>query len=299
MAEAHSVAALSFTLTHDGVSVSYDQELLRDIWHAFTRAYKRRLARFKNDFITGIFPANTYSFCAVIISLTVFSVFRRDLSFGIVPFVQHYLFAFLFGDGVISQMLSLVICGALIWFVAIQAIRLSLKAFLSYKGWLYEDPLKSISNKSKIWLQALHFISKSDPMLHSFQGALPHLPLPSLQETLDKHLTSMRPICTDEEYDELVELTHKFSKGIGRRLQRYLVIKWILSINYITDWWEEFVYLRQRSPIMINSNYYGFDTLRGHPTNCQAARAANITYVALKFRRMVERQEVKPVIYNI
>lgn len=47
MAEAHSVAALSFTITHDGVSVSYDQELMRDIWHAFSRAYKRRIARFK------------------------------------------------------------------------------------------------------------------------------------------------------------------------------------------------------------------------------------------------------------
>uniref|UniRef100_A0A915B095 carnitine O-palmitoyltransferase n=1 Tax=Parascaris univalens TaxID=6257 RepID=A0A915B095_PARUN len=295
MAEAHSVAALSFTLTHDGVSVSYDQELLRDIWHAFSRAYKRRLARFKNDFLTGIFPANTYSFCSVIISLTIFSVFHRDLSFGIVPFVEHYIFGFLFGCGIISQILSLLVCGALIWFVAIQTLRLTLKAFLSYKGWMYESPhSKEISTPTKLWLMALHLISKSDPMLHSFQGALPHLPLPSLEETLQKHLRSMRPLCSDEEYNELVELTDKFCKGIGRRLQRYLVIKWILSINYVTDWWEEFVYLRQRSPIMINSNYYGFDTLREHPTHSQSARAANITYAALTFRRMVERQQVKP-----
>uniref|UniRef100_F1KVQ1 carnitine O-palmitoyltransferase n=1 Tax=Ascaris suum TaxID=6253 RepID=F1KVQ1_ASCSU len=160
---------------------------------------------------------------------------------------------------------------------------------------MYESPhSKKISIATKLWLMALHFISKSDPMLHSFQGALPHLPLPSLEETLEKHLRSMRPICSDEEYNELVELTDKFCKGIGRRLQRYLVIKWILSINYVTDWWEEFVYLRQRSPIMINSNYYGFDTLREHPTHSQSARAANITYAALTFRRMVERQQIKP-----
>lgn len=25
----------------------------------------------------------------------------------------------------------------------------------------------------------------------------------------------------------------------------------------VTDWWEEYVYLRGRSPIMVNSNYYG------------------------------------------
>lgn len=295
MAEAHSVAALSFTLTHDGVSVSYDQELLRDIWHAFSRAYKRRIARFKNDFVAGIFPANTYSFCSVIISLTVFSVFHRDLSFGIVPFVQHYIFGFLFGDGVVSQILSLLICGVLIWFVAIQVLRLSLKILLSYKGWMYESPVsKELSSASKLWLGILHFISRSEPMLHSFQGALPHLPLPSLEDTLQKHLRSMRPVCTDEEYKELVDLTDKFRRGIGRRLQRYLVIKSFLSINYVTDWWEEFVYLRQRSPIMINSNYYGFDTLNQHPTSIQSARAGNLTWAALTFRRMVERQQVTP-----
>lgn len=47
MAEAHNVAGLSFSLTHDGISVSYDQELLRDIWHKFSRAYKKRAYRFK------------------------------------------------------------------------------------------------------------------------------------------------------------------------------------------------------------------------------------------------------------
>ena len=25
----------------------------------------------------------------------------------------------------------------------------------------------------------------------------------------------------------------------------------------VTDWWEEYVYLRGRSPIMVNSNFYG------------------------------------------
>lgn len=45
---------------------------------------------------------------------------------------------------------------------------------------------------------------------------------------------------------------------------------------------------------MINSNYYGFDTLNENPTKNQAARAANITWGALLFRRLIERQEVSP-----
>lgn len=30
----------------------------------------------------------------------------------------------------------------------------------------------------------------------------------------------------------------------------------------MSDWWEEFIYLRSRSPIMVNSNYYGMVTSR-------------------------------------
>lgn len=151
-----------------------------------------------------------------------------------------------------------------------------------------------ISKKTKLWFALLNLISKSKPMLYSFQGALPHLPLPSIDETLKKHLETMKPITTEKEYNELVDLSEKFRKGIGRRLQRYLIIKSWLSTNYVTDWWEEFVYLRQRSPIMINSNYYGMDTLNLHLTTNQAARAANVTWAACRFRRMIERQEVSP-----
>lgn len=54
----------------------------------------------------------------------------------------------------------------------------------------------------------------------------------------------MRPFCTDTEYSELENLTEKFCRNVGPRLQRYLIIKSVLSVNYVSDWWEEFVYLR-------------------------------------------------------
>uniref|UniRef100_A0A1I7YSP0 CPT_N domain-containing protein n=1 Tax=Steinernema glaseri TaxID=37863 RepID=A0A1I7YSP0_9BILA len=92
MAEAHSAAALSFSITHDGISVSYDQELLRDIWHAFSRAYKRRIARFKNDFVTGIFPANTTSFILVLGTLFALSLLGIDGSCGVISFLRNYIF---------------------------------------------------------------------------------------------------------------------------------------------------------------------------------------------------------------
>ena len=39
-------------------------------------------------------------------------------------------------------------------------------------------------------------------------------------------------------------------------MQRYLLLKSWWTSNYVTDWWEQYVYLYGRSSIMINSNYY-------------------------------------------
>ena len=65
--------------------------------------------------------------------------------------------------------------------------------------------------------------------------------------------------------------------------------------NYVSDWWEEYVYLRGRSPIMVNSNFYGIDAILRHPSSIQATRAANIVCSAMIFRRSLERQDIQPV----
>jgi carnitine O-palmitoyltransferase 1 len=221
---------------------------------------------------------------------------QKDITFGLADFFRNYLFYYAFGDGITSKILGVLLTSFLVWFSLVQIFRITIKTLLCYKGWMYENThTGKVSRKTQLWFSILSFLARFNPMLHSFQGALPRLPLPSIEDTLARHLLSMRPITTDEEYDELVELSEKFRKGIGRRLQRYLIIKSFMSVNWVTDWWEEFVYLRQRSPIMINSNYYGFDTLNENPTKIQAARAANVTWGALLFRRLIERQEVSPV----
>ncbi|XP_014673626.1 PREDICTED: carnitine O-palmitoyltransferase 1, liver isoform-like [Priapulus caudatus] len=63
----------------------------------------------------------------------------------------------------------------------------------------------------------------------------------------------------------------------------------------VSDWWEEFVYLRGRSPIVVNSNFYGLDVME-KPTHIQAARAANSVRALFQFRRMISQQTLKPVI---
>jgi carnitine O-palmitoyltransferase 1 len=63
----------------------------------------------------------------------------------------------------------------------------------------------------------------------------------------------------------------------------------------VSDWWEEYVYLRGRSPLIVNSNFYGIDAILMDPVATQAARAATIINTLLQFRRLIERQELEPV----
>lgn len=99
----------------------------------------------------------------------------------------------------------------------------------------------------------------------------------------------------DENYARMETLANEFQKGIGVKLQRYLILKSWWATNYVSDWWEEYVYLRGRSPIMVNSNFYGIDAILMYPTNVQVARAASVIYSCLQYRRLIERQELEPV----
>lgn len=91
------------------------------------------------------------------------------------------------------------------------------------------------------------------------------------------------------------KLAKEFEQGIAVKLQRYLILKSWWSSNYVSDWWEEYVYLRGRSPIMVNSNFYGIDAILMHPIDVQAARAASIIHLCLQYRRSIERQELEPI----
>lgn len=135
----------------------------------------------------------------------------------------------------------------------------------------------------------------NNPGLYSFQSSLPRLPLPSVKDTMTRYLRSVKPLLDDATYERVASEAQDFENGIGKKLQRYLMLKSWWTTNYVSDWWEEYVYLRGRSPLMVNSNFYGMDAIFAHPTKIQAARAASVTHLLLQFRRVVDRQELEPI----
>ena len=133
------------------------------------------------------------------------------------------------------------------------------------------------------------------PKLFSYQNSLPILPLPSLDDTITRYLRTVRPLFDDETFKHIEQSAIEFRKGVGRRLQRYLVLKWIISPNYVSDWWEEYVYLRGRSPIMVNSNFYALDSVFKQVTSVQAARAANCIAAAFMYRQLLDNEDIEPI----
>lgn len=174
-----------------------------------------------------------------------------------------------------------------------------LKFLLMYKGWMYEARGKGrkASKFTKTWLLLVKLFSGwNKPMLYSFQGSLPRLPLPTVSDTMKRYLRSVRPLLDDENYARMEKLANEFQNGIGVKLQFYVMLKSWWSTNYVSDWWEEYVYLRGRSPLMVNSNFYAIDAILSHPTNVQTARAAAVIYSCLQYRRLIERQELEPIL---
>ncbi|XP_015436022.1 PREDICTED: carnitine O-palmitoyltransferase 1, liver isoform [Dufourea novaeangliae] len=295
MAEAHAAVAFSFSITHEGWDVNLDREVLHLVWQSGVRSWKKRFFRFLNNLKSGVYPASLRSLWFTIALVTVIHFAGYRIPYDLVGKTVPYLS----GSSILTHLAGSFVVGLLLWLVVIYVLRYTLKLLLIYKGWMYESREKGykISKTTRIWtLLVKLLIGWRKPMLYSFQGSLPRLSLPSVEETMKRYLRSVRPLLDDENYARMETLATEFQNGIGVKLQRYLILKSWWATNYVSDWWEEYVYLRGRSPIMVNSNFYGIDAILMHPTTVQAARAANVVYSCLQYRRLIEWQELEPIL---
>ncbi|NXE17035.1 CPT1B palmitoyltransferase, partial [Lophotis ruficrista] len=181
-----------------------------------------------------------------------------------------------------------------LWLAAVLLSRRALRLLLSYHGWMFE-PHGRASRSTRIWVALVKVLSVRKPLLYSFQTSLPKLPVPPVEATIARYLESVRPLLDDEKYGKMEALAKEFQEKTAPRLQKYLILKSWWTTNYVSDWWEEYVYLRSRSPLMVNSNYYAMDFLYVTPSHLQAARAGNAVHAILLYRRKLDRGEIPPM----
>eukprot|EP00049_Salpingoeca_infusionum_P017781 m.354327 g.354327 ORF g.354327 m.354327 type:complete len:789 (+) comp16984_c0_seq1:187-2553(+) len=260
---------------------------------AIEATFKSRMRRFRQFVTNFIFPIPTKSLYVSIGAFAVMEVASPDkfaLLAKYVPFQQYM------PNKNARSALCYFVLGTSTFILASRIARTSLRLALRYHGYLY-DPIKKVSLKTRIWAISISFLEWfARPGTYSFQSVLPTLPVPSLSDTCSRYLASMRPLLDDAQYDRICRLAEEFQHQEGRGFQRWLKLKSWFFPNYVTDWWETYVYLAPRSPIMINSNYYIMDAYEYVPTTVRAARVGNITHKMVQYMRQLKAERLEPII---
>uniref|UniRef100_A0A8C3A151 Carnitine O-palmitoyltransferase 1, muscle isoform n=1 Tax=Cyclopterus lumpus TaxID=8103 RepID=A0A8C3A151_CYCLU len=294
MAEAHQAVGFQFTVRPDGVDLKLSQEVIKNIYLSGVTAWKKRAIQFKNGVLAGVYPASPSSWLIVVIAMMSSLYIRIDPSLGMIEAIKENLPHREYLSVQTRAVLSAILFATGLWLFFIYLLRYTLKALLSNHGWIFESHGK-MSTSTRVWLSLVKMFSGRRPLLYSFQASLPRLPVPSVDDTIQRYLESVRPLLNSDQYNQMEMLANDFKDSKAARLQRYLILKSWWGTNYVSDWWEEYIYLRGRGPIMVNSNFYIMDLLYMTPTHRQAARAGNVVHAMLQYRRKLERGEHAPL----
>lgn len=144
--------------------------------------------------------------------------------------------------------------------------------------------------------------------LFAHQSSLPKLPVPSLQETLQRFMQSNLPLLSHDEYKTMLQKVRLFldeaaseSKGqvSGRTLQARLLERAQKKPSWLLEWWNDDAYLKDREPIVFFVSYFfGFNAakidVRTSSASPQVAVAARIVQGALRFYKDMLRGAVAP-----
>lgn len=146
MAEAHQAVAFNLAVTHEGVHINYDEEVLKLVFQSGLRSWKKRFARFINNFHNGIYPSSLEFLALIVVSVTALRLlFKFDTSFGFIDFINNLLVLPFIGPRlrILPIQLGCILIACLtysifLWFAKAMAMRYLLKMLLIYKGWMYE-----------------------------------------------------------------------------------------------------------------------------------------------------------------
>lgn len=294
MAEAHEAVAFQFTVGPDGFSFDVSFDVFKALIYAGYRSWKLRCRRTLNSLHNSLYPGHPLrgiACCGI-----VYGLYSKgyDPSYHLIDWIDENIIR-KYTSIQNSKTVACIVFGAGTYLVLIQVRQYALKKLFSYHGWMYQEHGKPVGLVTQSWGAVLRMLIGRNPSLYSYQNVLPTLPLPTLDETLRRYLRSVRPLYDDEEYHRMEVLAEEFTQTVANKLQRYLWLKWLISTNYVSDWWERFIYLSGRSPIMVNSNFYGMDAVYIRPTHIQTARAANVVCSIFDYRTELDHETFKPL----
>jgi carnitine O-palmitoyltransferase 1 len=308
MAEARSAVivieqqkrGIRLSSTNEGIEVTILIPNFRHILRLITSAYKN----LKNSILYSFWPAPPLVLGSVVSLVSYGVVFADRKSWWREGWLAHALWNI---DSLFPWTKDLSVPLRVGYLAAIAAVigmalimittRGILRLLLAYRGWLKLKP-KEVSYVVKIWAICTKILLGRKPMLYSYQSSLPRMPVPALADTTKKFLSTVKPLLTSSEYENILSMSNDFQSTAGKKINFYLNLKSWWANNYVTDWWEKYVYLRGRDPIMINSNYYVLDQAYYKITGNQTARAANVCYQFMRFKDLLDEEKLEPMVMN-
>lgn len=294
MAEARSAVATPRVQKKDlGTTDSFD-----DLVKSYRQMIIRNYFRFRNSIRNGVWPTSTNNL-GVACGFSLYLLeYEPASAHAVTAHLKRAVAALPLPSKTPKWLANLVgsVGLSFVFFVILMKVRqYLLRILLAYRGWMYEN-VREVSWKNKLWGLTVKFVSGYQPSLYSCQRSLPRMPVPAIDETLSKLLDSLKPLCSEEEFKEYSKQAQDFECSIGPRLQRLLYLKSWWAPNYVSDWWEKYVYLMSRCPLVINSNYYALDHYIWTPTSRQVSRAANVVHSILSIKRQIDREELQPLL---
>lgn len=287
----------------EGHSKQYEADLgnlWKETYILWMRTAKRRYYRIRNLIRNGVWPTSLWNLSVSVVALTVVQVYALPLTAWLVTTLTWVSAWLPLPEGTpqfVKVVVTSFVTGLVFFIILLYFRRYLLRVLLSYRGWMYEPPRKQ-SPLTLLWGALVRVVTGSHPTLYSYQRSLPRLSVPPLRETMDKLMASLKPLYVDrvEEFGKLQQEAVEFERTVGPKLQKALIIKSWFSPNYVSDWWEKYVYLMGRGPLPINSNYYIMDQCNWSPTYSQSSRAATMIHQLLTCKQQIERQSFEPLV---
>lgn len=152
---------------------------------------------------------------------------------------------------------------------------------------------QSIQQQTVITLAPKRTLASAPSITSSNPENLPNLPLPKLDDTLQKYLKSVQPLLPPEKFRKTVSIVEDFAKGTGAQLHNLLQAKASKTDNWLADWWTNVAYLSYRSPVVINSNPGLYFPTRFFENDFQWCRyTARIIWASLRYKQMIDYNEI-------
>ncbi|KAK6754822.1 hypothetical protein RB195_013669 [Necator americanus] len=265
--------------------------------HNLLKKYTRTAHQIKYFVTDSAFPFLPHELIYSIVFFSLFNVFEFSAFIAISKTFEN-LAHLVLSPCFLLHLTCVSLTSTLFTIALVLVVRLTITMILYYHGWLYETVGKPPSLSTKLFMITMKVLS-ARARFFSFQDLLPWMMPPAVHNTVKQYLDTVRPLLSDEQFAVVKDQADEFQKSVANEIQRKLWMKWLISRNYVSDWWKEVVYMRHRNSL-IYTNVACADVIYQKTTTNQAARAAYVTLNRQHFcRDIFVKNTMKPISLGI